>query len=231
MNSRPCCPKPKRCSTRPRKETGDKARDLRSQVEARLLSAKLKLQELEGEAVDRAKAAARVTDDYVHDHPWQAIGVAAGDRLRRRPADESSLDRAGSPPMSDAAERARRTARRCGARSRGSRMRSLGLARTRLELATIEYTEERARIGQQLALLLAGIGCVLFAVFFAAAAVVIYFWDTHRFAAILGVVMFFAGAGAAAAVAPRGNRAASRRFRSPRRSPSSTRIARRSRGR
>jgi ElaB/YqjD/DUF883 family membrane-anchored ribosome-binding protein len=60
------------------KETGDKARDLRSQVEARLLSAKLKLQELEGEAVDRAKAAARATDDYVHDHPWQAIGIAAG---------------------------------------------------------------------------------------------------------------------------------------------------------
>ncbi len=60
------------------KETGDRARDLRSQVEARLLSAKLKLQELEGEAVDRAKAAARYTDDYVHDHPWQAIGIAAG---------------------------------------------------------------------------------------------------------------------------------------------------------
>ncbi len=60
------------------RETGDKARDLRSQVEARLLTAKLKLQELEGAAVDRAKQAARVTDDYVHDHPWQAIGIAAG---------------------------------------------------------------------------------------------------------------------------------------------------------
>jgi ElaB/YqjD/DUF883 family membrane-anchored ribosome-binding protein len=58
-------------------ETGDKARDLRSQVETKLLRAKLRLQELEGEAVDRAKAAARVTDDYVHDNPWQAIGVAA----------------------------------------------------------------------------------------------------------------------------------------------------------
>jgi ElaB/YqjD/DUF883 family membrane-anchored ribosome-binding protein len=58
-------------------ETGDKARDLRSQVETRLLRAKLRLQEIEGEAVDRAKAAARATDDYVHDHPWQAIGVAA----------------------------------------------------------------------------------------------------------------------------------------------------------
>ena len=58
-------------------ETGDKARDLRAQVETKLLRAKLRLQELEGEAVDRAKAAARATDDYVHDNPWQAIGIAA----------------------------------------------------------------------------------------------------------------------------------------------------------
>ena len=58
-------------------ETGDKARDLRSQVETQLLRAKLKLQEIEGEAIDHAKAAARATDDYVHDHPWQSIGVAA----------------------------------------------------------------------------------------------------------------------------------------------------------
>jgi ElaB/YqjD/DUF883 family membrane-anchored ribosome-binding protein len=58
-------------------ETGDKARDLRSQVEAKLLGAKLRLQELEGQAVEHAKFAARATDDYVHDNPWQAIGVAA----------------------------------------------------------------------------------------------------------------------------------------------------------
>jgi ElaB/YqjD/DUF883 family membrane-anchored ribosome-binding protein len=58
-------------------ETGDKARDLRSQVETKLLRAKLSLQELEGQAVDRAKAAARATDDYVHDNPWRAIGIAA----------------------------------------------------------------------------------------------------------------------------------------------------------
>jgi ElaB/YqjD/DUF883 family membrane-anchored ribosome-binding protein len=63
----------KRAST----ETGERARDLRAQVEAKLLAAKLRLQELEGEAVDRAKAAAQYTDDYVHDNPWQAIGVAA----------------------------------------------------------------------------------------------------------------------------------------------------------
>ena len=63
----------KRAST----ETGDRAKDLRSQVEAKLLAAKLRLQELQGDAVDGAKAAARVTDDYVHDNPWQAIGLAA----------------------------------------------------------------------------------------------------------------------------------------------------------
>ena len=58
-------------------ETGEKARDLRTQAEARLLSAKLKLQELQGQAVDRAKDAAKATDDYVHENPWQAIGIAA----------------------------------------------------------------------------------------------------------------------------------------------------------
>ena len=59
-------------------ETGDKARDLRSQVETKLLRAKLRLQEIEGEAVDRAKAAARATDDYVHANPWRSVGIAAG---------------------------------------------------------------------------------------------------------------------------------------------------------
>ena len=58
-------------------ETGEKARDLRTQAEARLLSAKLKLQELQGQAVERAKDAAKATDDYVHENPWQAIGIAA----------------------------------------------------------------------------------------------------------------------------------------------------------
>lgn len=58
-------------------ETGEKAREIRSQIEAKLLSAKLRLRELEGEAVDQAKYAARVTDEYVHENPWAAIGAAA----------------------------------------------------------------------------------------------------------------------------------------------------------
>ena len=58
-------------------ESGEKARDLRSQVESKLLAAKLRLQELQGQASEGARAAVRMTDDYVHDNPWQAIGVAA----------------------------------------------------------------------------------------------------------------------------------------------------------
>jgi ElaB/YqjD/DUF883 family membrane-anchored ribosome-binding protein len=46
-------------------------------VETNSAAAKLKLQEYEGQAVDHAKAAARYTDDYVHDNPWRAVGVAA----------------------------------------------------------------------------------------------------------------------------------------------------------
>jgi len=59
------------------KESGEKATDLRAQVEAKLRTAKLKLQDMQDDAVDRAKAAARATDEYVHDNPWQASGIGA----------------------------------------------------------------------------------------------------------------------------------------------------------
>lgn len=42
-----------------------------------LASAKTKLSEAEAALVARARAAAKATDEYVHVHPWQAIGVAA----------------------------------------------------------------------------------------------------------------------------------------------------------
>lgn len=71
-----------------------------------------------------------------------------------------------------------------------------GSVRTRLELASVEYAEERSRIVQQLAMMVAGIACLLFAVLFVALGVVAWYWDTHRFAAILGVIVVFAAAGA-----------------------------------
>jgi ElaB/YqjD/DUF883 family membrane-anchored ribosome-binding protein len=57
--------------------SGEKAVALRDQVEANLNTAKARLRDLHGEAMDRAKGAARDADEYVHDNPWTAIGVAA----------------------------------------------------------------------------------------------------------------------------------------------------------
>ena len=50
----------------------------REKLEATLASARAELSRAERAIVERARAAARVTDDYVHDHPWQAIGIGAG---------------------------------------------------------------------------------------------------------------------------------------------------------
>jgi uncharacterized membrane protein YqjE len=72
----------------------------------------------------------------------------------------------------------------------------LGLLRTRLELVAVEYTEERDRIARQVVLLLVGLACLLFALFFASFAVIAYYWDTHRIAAILAVAAFFVVIGA-----------------------------------
>lgn len=58
-------------------ETGEKAELLRAEAESKLLSAKLRLQEIEGRLADRTRAAARRADDYVHESPWTSIGVAA----------------------------------------------------------------------------------------------------------------------------------------------------------
>ena len=58
-------------------ESGERAKYLRARVEAKLASAKSMLSDLQDEAVDRAKVAAQVTDEHVHDNPWQAIGAAA----------------------------------------------------------------------------------------------------------------------------------------------------------
>jgi ElaB/YqjD/DUF883 family membrane-anchored ribosome-binding protein len=57
---------------------GEKAAAARESVEENLATAKKRLRELQGSAVERATDAARATDDYVHEKPWQAIAVAAG---------------------------------------------------------------------------------------------------------------------------------------------------------
>lgn len=50
---------------------------LRSRIRDRLDSAKERVTDAQHEAVERARRAAGATDDYVHSHPWQAVGAAA----------------------------------------------------------------------------------------------------------------------------------------------------------
>src|SRR5712692_5139954 len=59
-------------------DDGDMANALRAKVEQNLKVTKERLHHLEEAAVEKTKAAARTTDEYVHEHPWQTIGVAAG---------------------------------------------------------------------------------------------------------------------------------------------------------
>lgn len=84
---------------------------------------------------------------------------------------------------------------------RGSTMRLgsalLGLARSRLELASVEFAEERDRIQQQLAFLIAAAGLFLFALLFSAMWIVVYYWDTARLTAIAIIALVFAAAGVA----------------------------------
>jgi ElaB/YqjD/DUF883 family membrane-anchored ribosome-binding protein len=54
------------------------ASELRVRMQERLQQAKVRLQDLQDTAVARARAAGHAADDYVHEHPWKAIGAAAG---------------------------------------------------------------------------------------------------------------------------------------------------------
>jgi ElaB/YqjD/DUF883 family membrane-anchored ribosome-binding protein len=50
----------------------------REKFETQLLHAKEELRRLELSAIDNAKRAARATDHAVHEHPYAAMGMAAG---------------------------------------------------------------------------------------------------------------------------------------------------------
>ncbi|MCL2021312.1 MAG: DUF883 family protein [Betaproteobacteria bacterium] len=56
---------------------GEKMSQLRTRIEAHLKDAKAKLAEVEVVLLDKTKACARATDDFVHEQPWKAVGIAA----------------------------------------------------------------------------------------------------------------------------------------------------------
>lgn len=59
-------------------QAGEKVSQLRSRIQKRLESAKVRLTEAEAVLVAKTRAAAKATDAYVHESPWTSIGIAAG---------------------------------------------------------------------------------------------------------------------------------------------------------
>ncbi len=59
-------------------QAGEKAVELRGKIQSSLADAKLHLADAQQVMVDKAKAVGRASDEYVHDHPWRSVGIAAG---------------------------------------------------------------------------------------------------------------------------------------------------------
>ena len=59
-------------------QAGEKVTAAREKVQDSLRRAKVKLADAEEVLIDKGKEAAHATDEYVHEHPWRAVGIAAG---------------------------------------------------------------------------------------------------------------------------------------------------------
>ena len=59
-------------------QTGERVQQLRARTEESLKNARQRLEEAGESAALRAKDAARQVDHQVHEHPWTAVGIAAG---------------------------------------------------------------------------------------------------------------------------------------------------------
>ena len=58
-------------------QAGEKISAAREKVQDSLDRAKSKLGDIEDVVMDTGRQAARATDEYVQDHPWRAVGIAA----------------------------------------------------------------------------------------------------------------------------------------------------------
>ena len=58
--------------------TGERVAELRERLQDSLRAARDRLADAEAVIRERTREMARATDHYVHEHPWKAIGVAAG---------------------------------------------------------------------------------------------------------------------------------------------------------
>jgi ElaB/YqjD/DUF883 family membrane-anchored ribosome-binding protein len=59
-------------------QTGERVEKVRARAEESLRTARVRMQET-GRAIEaRARAASNEVDQQIHEHPWTAVGVAAG---------------------------------------------------------------------------------------------------------------------------------------------------------
>jgi len=56
---------------------GEKLAELRAKTEESLRVVKVRMAEAQEALLAKTRAAAKATDAYVHENPWQAVGVAA----------------------------------------------------------------------------------------------------------------------------------------------------------
>lgn len=59
-------------------QTGEKIEEARERAEESVRKAKVRLAEIEQDALERAQELAGEAEAYVRDNPWQAVGWAAG---------------------------------------------------------------------------------------------------------------------------------------------------------
>jgi ElaB/YqjD/DUF883 family membrane-anchored ribosome-binding protein len=59
-------------------QAGEGAAAVRARIQENLLTVKESLADAEAAVIERTRQAAKVADQYVHDNPWKAIGIAAG---------------------------------------------------------------------------------------------------------------------------------------------------------
>ena len=58
-------------------QAGEKVVAARARIEESMIDAKRRLADLGSAASDKARVAARATDDFVHENPWKAVGIGA----------------------------------------------------------------------------------------------------------------------------------------------------------
>ncbi len=59
-------------------QAGEKVSAVRERIQENLAGAKVRLIAAEEAVVAKTKQAAKATDEYVHENPWKAVGIAAG---------------------------------------------------------------------------------------------------------------------------------------------------------